>query len=93
MMEAEIKIAEAIAVGQANGQLAPAHRPESVRAPDTSAPATYGEIGVSRQRVAEWRRLRDTGWRWLPPPRREPTGDGGGQGGDAASRRQSAQRG
>jgi N6-adenosine-specific RNA methylase IME4 len=60
----EIRLADEIDAAQARGELATAQagRPlESVRAADTSPPATLTELGVARQRLAEWRDVRDAG--------------------------------
>jgi hypothetical protein len=60
MVEAEIKLVDAIEEGPASGEVA---KPKDIlkqsvaRTAGNGAPATYSEIGVSRHRVAEWRRL------------------------------------
>jgi len=57
---AEIRMADEIDRGQASGEVARAQdgRPASVQSSDTY-PATYDSLGISRQRVAEWREMRD----------------------------------
>jgi phage N-6-adenine-methyltransferase len=63
IVRAEMRMADEIDRGQANGQVARASdgRPESVRGSDTSAPITYESLGIDRRRVAEWREIRDAG--------------------------------
>jgi phage N-6-adenine-methyltransferase len=63
---AEIRMADEIDAAQERGEVAKADGTinpgtiQGVRGPDTF-PATYDELGLSRQRVAEWRELRDAG--------------------------------
>jgi hypothetical protein len=63
---AEIRMANEIDAAQERGELAKADgainpgTSKGVRSSDTF-PATYDELGLSRQRVAEWRELRDAG--------------------------------
>ena len=47
--------------GQASGEVATDGRPKTVRVSDGIAPATISDLGVSRQRVSEWREMRDAG--------------------------------
>ena len=57
---AEIRMANEIDRGQANGELANQGRPENVRTPDVfHETATLADLGVSKQRVSEWRDIRD----------------------------------
>lgn len=63
---AEIRMANEIDKGQASGELAtqkdgPSFHDELVRSPDKLPPATLSDLGVSRQRVSEWREIRDAG--------------------------------
>lgn len=60
---AEIRMADEIDAAQARGEVVGGcdGRPISARTPGTSAPATYDELGVTSQRVAEWRELRNAG--------------------------------
>jgi len=53
-----MRMANEIDRGQAEGSLAPSHRPVSVQASDTS---TYEDLGIDRRRVSEWRETRDAG--------------------------------
>lgn len=64
---AEMRMVNEIDKGQAAGEIA---TPQStlkngtspvVRAPDNGKPATYEALGVTRQRVSEWRKVRDAG--------------------------------
>jgi phage N-6-adenine-methyltransferase len=62
---AEIRMADEIDAAQQRGEVARADIhgrgiQSSVRTPDTR-PASFEELGFSRQRVAEWRELRDAG--------------------------------
>jgi phage N-6-adenine-methyltransferase len=62
---AEIRMANEIDAAQCKGEVARADIhgrgiQSSVRTLDTR-PASFGELGLSRQRVAEWRELRDAG--------------------------------
>jgi phage N-6-adenine-methyltransferase len=63
---AEIRMANEIDAAQERGELAKADGAinpgtnKGVRSSDTF-PTTYNELGLSRQRVAEWRELRDAG--------------------------------
>lgn len=59
---AEVLMANKIDQGQADGTLARKEDGRSVRGSDTSA--TYEDIGVSRQRVSEWRDVREA---WPAP--------------------------
>lgn len=56
---AEMRMANEIDKGQAEGRVAKAGK-ANVRSPDISN-LTYEELGVTRQRVAEWRKIRDAG--------------------------------
>jgi phage N-6-adenine-methyltransferase len=62
ILRAEMRMADAIDEGQENGEVRTQEsgRPESVQTSDTS-PATFEELGIARQRVSEWRELRDAG--------------------------------
>ena len=62
---AELRMADEIDAAQQRGEVARADAhgrgiQSSVRGADTR-PATYEELGLTRQRVAEWRELRDAG--------------------------------
>jgi len=57
---AEIRMADAIDEGQAKGEVAEKGRPENPRTAGI-IPAALDELGVSSQRVAEWRELRNAG--------------------------------
>lgn len=62
---AEMRMADEIDAGQERGELATvntggANIPNGVRSSDT-VPATLDDIGVTRQRLAEWRDMRDAG--------------------------------
>jgi hypothetical protein len=57
-LEFERAMVDAIDAGQANGEVATRADNQHVRGADKLGPATYAEIGVKRQRVAEWRKLR-----------------------------------
>jgi phage N-6-adenine-methyltransferase len=63
---AELRMADEIDAAQERGEVAKADGTinpgsiQGVRSPDT-LPATYEELGISRQRVGEWRELRDAG--------------------------------
>jgi len=59
---AEIRMANEIDAAQERGEVERpgGNRKIIVRSADND-PATYGELGLSRQRVAEWRELRDAG--------------------------------
>src|SRR5512144_2799535 len=62
---AELRMADEIDAAQQRGEVARAdaggaNLPVGVRSADT-VPATYDALGISRQRVAEWRELRDAG--------------------------------
>lgn len=60
---AEMRMADEIDKGQASGEVARHGNPEfgaNVRDPD-NRPATYADLGISRQRVSEWRDLREAG--------------------------------
>lgn len=62
---AELRMADEIDAAQERGEIARADVhgrgiQSSVQTPDTR-PVTLAELGLSRQRVAEWRRLRDAG--------------------------------
>lgn len=64
---AELRMADEIDAAQQRGEVARADAhgrgiQSSVRGADTR-PATYEELGLTRQRVAEWRELRDAGER------------------------------
>jgi hypothetical protein len=64
MIEAERALVDAIEAGRVNGEVERAggdRKSINVRTADIDR-VTYSEIGVSRQRVAEWRRLRDADW-------------------------------
>lgn len=61
---AEMRMANEIDKGQANGQVATARstlKAGSVVRSADNGKATYEDLGVSRQRVAEWRKIRDAG--------------------------------
>lgn len=54
-------MADEIDKGQAAGEVARKHeRVSDVRSADIT-PATFADLGVTRQRVAEWRQTRDAG--------------------------------
>jgi N6-adenosine-specific RNA methylase IME4 len=55
---AEMRMANEIDQGQANGEVATRNYPNDARSPGM---ATFEDIGVSSQRVSEWRQLRDAG--------------------------------
>ena len=62
---AEIRMADEIDAAQQRGEVARhnaggANLPNGARTAGT-VPATFGELGISSQRVAEWRELRDAG--------------------------------
>ena len=54
-------MADEIDRGQAAGEVAAKGRPENVQSSDIYEPATFADLGVTRQRVAEWRQTRDAG--------------------------------
>lgn len=60
---AEIRMANEIDRGRAAGELASrgGDRDSNVRSPDNRNEATLSDLGVSRQRVSEWREVRDAG--------------------------------
>ncbi len=60
---AEIRMADEIDRGQASGEVARpgGDRDSIVQAPDNRSEATYDDLGISRQRVSEWREIRDAG--------------------------------
>ncbi|MFZ1415285.1 MAG: hypothetical protein WAS73_12010, partial [Defluviicoccus sp.] len=63
---AEIRMADEIDAAQQRGELAKADgaiNPGTTKGARTAGtlPATYDELGVSSQRIAEWRELRDAG--------------------------------
>jgi hypothetical protein len=60
---AEIRMANEIDAGQERGEVATQERgrPVSVQGSGTSSAATLDELGVSRQRLSEWREVRDAG--------------------------------
>lgn len=63
---AELRMADEIDAAQQSGEVARADgaiNPGTAKGARTAGtlPATYGELGVSSQRVAEWRELRDAG--------------------------------
>ncbi|WP_425408219.1 hypothetical protein [Hyphococcus sp.] len=58
IVRAEMRMADEIDKGQADGALAKQRQRSNVRGADVSE---MDEIGVSRQRVAEWREVRDAG--------------------------------
>jgi hypothetical protein len=62
IIRAETRMADEIDAGQQRGEVATAGNP-NVRSRDNceSPPATLDDLGVSRQRVAEWRETRDAG--------------------------------
>lgn len=55
---AEMRMADEIDRGQAEGQLATKGQRANVRSPDISE---YEDLGISRQRVSDWRSVRDAG--------------------------------
>ena len=55
---AEMRMADEIDRGQASGEVAGKGERANVRSPDIS---DYDDLGISRQRVAEWRDIRDAG--------------------------------
>lgn len=52
-------MAELVDEGQERGEIADKGRPVSVAASDTSAPATLADLGITRQRLHEARKLAD----------------------------------
>lgn len=56
IVRAEVRMANEIDRGQANGELAPPHRPQKA----SEAP-TLSDLGVRRDEVADWRKVRDAG--------------------------------
>jgi ParB family chromosome partitioning protein len=60
---AETRMADEIDAGQERGEVATQERgrPISVQGSDTSSAATLDELGISRQRLSEWREVRDAG--------------------------------
>jgi hypothetical protein len=73
MVEAEIKLADKIDAGQDRGEVAGRGERRNVRSPDICG---YDELGISRQRVSEWRRLRDVGWLAIEPAIMEALNEG-----------------
>ena len=63
IVRAEIRMADEIDRGQALGEVALPNQPVSqyVQPADVPKPATYEDLGVARQRVADWRAVRDAG--------------------------------
>lgn len=61
----KIIMADEIDRGQASGELANREDGTAIRdhvlSPDVVVPVTYSDLGVSRQRVSEWREIRDAG--------------------------------
>ena len=57
IVRAEMKMADAIDEGQESGEVHPPYR--TVHSSDSYA--TFSELGIDRQRLAEWRQLRDAG--------------------------------
>src|SRR5262249_21476525 len=61
IVRAEMRMADEVDRGQQRGEVSRKDRhPGSVRAADTE-PTTLDELGVSRQRLSEWRDARDAG--------------------------------
>jgi hypothetical protein len=61
IVRAEMRMADEIDAGQTRGEAATDGRPaKTVRTPD-SHPVPIEDLGVSRQRLAEWRSVRDAG--------------------------------
>ena len=58
IVRAEMRMADEVDRGQANGEVASAGDSPSVRASDNQA-ITYEALGIDRRRVAEWREIRD----------------------------------
>jgi DNA N-6-adenine-methyltransferase (Dam) len=54
-------MADEIDAAQKKGELACVGRPQMVRGADNSSPARLRDLGVPRQRIAEWREVRDAG--------------------------------
>jgi hypothetical protein len=60
IVRAEMRMADEIDRGQANGEVASAGDNPIVRASDNQV-LTYEALGIDRRRVSEWRELRDAG--------------------------------
>ncbi len=58
---AEIRLANEIDSAQARGEIKKRGKPNGNLRSSEVLPATYDELGISYQRVAEWRMLRDAG--------------------------------
>jgi N6-adenosine-specific RNA methylase IME4 len=58
---AEIRMANEIDAGQANKQIKVAGHPTTKVQDSDSAAVSYEDLGISRQRVQEWREVRDAG--------------------------------
>lgn len=56
-VKAEMRLAQLVDEGQERGEIATDGRPETVRDPDSFAPARMTDLGIDRQRLAEARAL------------------------------------
>lgn len=62
IVRAEMRMATEIDRGQERGHVATRQgRPTSVQLADSSSPTTLDDLGVSKQRLSEWRDVRDAG--------------------------------
>jgi hypothetical protein len=58
-LKAEIRLADCVDEGQRRGEIAEKGRPNNVRSEDIIEPAELADLGVSRQRLSESRKIRD----------------------------------
>lgn len=63
IVRAEVRMADEIDAGQERGEVAKPNQPVSQYVQTADIPATLDELGVTRQRLAEWRDVRDAGER------------------------------
>jgi hypothetical protein len=61
IVRAEMRMATEVDAGQSRGEVSTGGRPEKPSEPRTVSEATLNDLGVSRQRLSEWRDVRDAG--------------------------------